>query len=267
MREDFKAYLTKYYSTHDEDVRLLSQHGQVEYLTTMKYIEESLQGISEPKILEIGAGTGRYSIALVKQGYNVTAVELLSCNLDILTSKLDGFETITAIEGDALDLSNFDDNSFDLTLVLGPMYHLYTKEDKVKALSEAVRVTKPERHIMVAYCMNEAPIIQFCFLKRGLLEQIKNSGEIADDWHTDLKPPYDLFHLVRVEDIAYIDSKVPVGRVKLIATDGATEYNKESVDSMDDYMFGKWLEFHLATCERQDIIGASNHTLDILKKI
>ena len=76
-------YLEEYYNNCDEDGRLLSRHGQVEYLTTMKYIRESLVGLSDPKILEVGAGTGRYSVTLAKQGLKVTAVELIPHNLEI----------------------------------------------------------------------------------------------------------------------------------------------------------------------------------------
>lgn len=120
-------FLENYYTTHDEDGRLLSQHGQVEYITTQKYIHEYLRSGS---ILEIGAGTGRYSVSLAKEGYNVTAVELLEHNIEILRQKLEGTETITVLQGNAVDLSALSDNTFDMTLVLGPMYHLYTKEEK-----------------------------------------------------------------------------------------------------------------------------------------
>ena len=125
-------YLERYYNSYDEDGRLLSKHGQVEYLTTMKYIDESIRNIANPRIIEIGAGTGRYSVTLAKRGHNVTAVELIEHNLDILKSKLDGTEPITAIQGNALDLSAFSDGEFDLTMLLGPMYHLYTKEEKLR---------------------------------------------------------------------------------------------------------------------------------------
>ena len=146
-------HLEEYYNNYDEEGRLLSRHGQVEYLTTMKYIKECLEGISDPSILEVGAGTGRYSVTLAKQGLQVTAVELIAHNLEILRSKLDGTEPIHTTQGNALDLSGFPDNSFDLTMLLGPMYHLYTKEEKLRALSEAVRVTKSGGHILVAYCI------------------------------------------------------------------------------------------------------------------
>ena len=137
-------YLEQYYNSYDEERRLLSQHGQVEYLTTMKYIDESLAGIETPSILEIGAGTGRYSVTLAKRGLRVTAVELVAHNLDVLRSKLDGTEPITVLQGNALDLSVLPDNAFDLTLVLGPMYHLYKRAEQLRALAEAVRVTKPD---------------------------------------------------------------------------------------------------------------------------
>ena len=257
-------YLEEYYNNYDEEGRLLSRHGQVEYLTTMKYIKECLEGVSDPHILEVGAGTGRYSVTLAKQGLKVTAVELVEHNLEILKSKLDGTESINAIQGNALDLSAFEDNFFDLTMVLGPMYHLYKKEEKLTALSEAIRVTKPGGYILVAYCMNEPTVIQYVFgLNR--LSEVMDFNMITSDWHC-ISEPKDLFELVRTEDIAELDANVPAKRIKLVATDGATNYKREMIDAMDDETFDKWLDYHFTICERGDLIGASHHTLDILQK-
>lgn len=258
-------YLEDFYKAYDEDGRLLSRCGQVEYLTTMKYINECIAEHSQPKILEIGAGTGRYSVALAKKGYDVTAVELVTHNLEKLRAKLDGSEKITAIQGNALDLSVLDDNSFDVTLVLGPMYHLYNRGDKLKALSEAVRVTKNGGHILVAYCMNEAAVIQHAFL-HGNLRKVLDNDMLTPDWHCKSEPK-ELFELVRTEDIALLNSELPVERIKLIAADGAANYMEGCMEEMDSFTFEKFMEYHLATCERQDLIGASNHTLDILRKL
>lgn len=257
-------YLDKFYNAINEEDRLLSKHGQVEYLTTMKYIKKYLEGISNPSILEVGAGTGRYSVTLAKQGLQVTAVELVEHNLEILKSKLDGSEPIVALQGNALDLSAFANNTFDLTMLLGPLYHLYTKEDKIKALSEAVRVTKPGGYIFVAYCMNEPTVIQYVF-GMNQLREVMDGMLLTDDWHCK-SDPKEIFDLVRTEDIAELDAAVPVKRIKLVATDGASHYQRENIDAMDDETFGKWMDYHFAICERQDLIGASNHTLDILQK-
>ena len=257
-------YLEEYYSRYDEEGRLLSRHGQVEYLTTMRYIEKCLEGIPDPRILEVGAGTGRYSVTLAKQGFRVTAVELIEHNLEILRSKQDGTEPVTALQGNALDLSLFADQSFDLTLLLGPMYHLYTKEEKLRALSESVRVTKSGGYILVAYCMNEPTVIQYVF---GLnhLREVMGLNMLTDDWHC-VSEPKDLFEMVRTEEIAELDAKVPVKRIKLVAADGATNYKRELIDAMDDETFDRWMDYHFVICERQDLIGASHHTLDILQK-
>ncbi len=257
-------YLENYYNAYDEEGRLLSRHGQVEYLTTMKYIRECLAGIADPAVLEVGAGTGRYSVTLAKEGFRVTAVELIEHNLELLRAKLDGTETITAMQGNALDLSALPDGAFDLTMVLGPMYHLYTKEDKHRALTEAVRVTKPGGYILVAYCMNEPTVIQYVF---GLnhLHEVMELHMLTPDWHC-ISQPKDLFEMVRTEEIAALDAAFPVERRKLVATDGATNYMRDRIDAMDDATFAKWMDYHFTICERQDLIGASHHTLDILRK-
>ena len=259
------SWLDDYYNSYDEEHRLLSRHGSVEYLTTMKYIRESLEGLEEPSILEIGAGTGRYSVTLAKQGLRVTALELVAHNLDVLRSKLDGTEPITVLQGNALDLSALPDEAFDLTMVLGPLYHLYTQEDQLRALAEAVRVTKPGGRILVAYCMNEPTVIQYVF---GLnkLRELMDLKMLTPDWHC-ISEPKDVFQLMRTEDIAALDAELPVERIKLVATDGATNYKRECIDAMDDETFGRWMDFHFTICERQDLIGASHHTLDILRKV
>lgn len=257
-------YLESYYNSYDEEGRLLSRHGSVEYITTQKYIHEALGGNKQKRILEVGAGTGRYSVALAKEGYSVVALELIERNLSILKSKLTGDEQLQALQGNALDLSRFADDSFDLTLVLGPMYHLYTKDEKLRALSEAVRVTKTGGFIMVAYCMNEPTVINYVFGQNKLWETL-DADMLTKDWHC-ISEPKDVFELVRIEDIAELDGAVDVKRVKLIAADGATNYMRALIDGMDEATFSKWVEYHLSICERQDLIGASHHTLDILQK-
>ena len=67
--------LTEYYGNYDEDGRLTSRHGKVEFLTTVKYIDKYLK--RGDRIIEIGAGTGRYSHFFAQQGYQVDAVELI----------------------------------------------------------------------------------------------------------------------------------------------------------------------------------------------
>ena len=137
---EINAYLTDYYSNYDEDGRLASRHGSVEFLTTMRYIEKYAK--PGDRIIEIGAGTGGYSHALAQKGYTVDAVELTECNIEVFQRNTLPGEPVTVRQGDARDLSAFADDAYDITLLLGPMYHLYTEEDALTALREALRITK-----------------------------------------------------------------------------------------------------------------------------
>ena len=258
------SYLEEYYSHYDEEGRLLSKHGQVEYLTTMKYIQEYLGGDKTKRILEIGAGTGRYSVTLAKEGYCVDALELTEHNLKLLKEKLSGEEQITTVQGNALDLSRYADNTFDLTLMLGPMYHLYNEEDKLLALKEAVRVTKQGGILMVAYCMNDSTVVKYVFMQ-GHLTQCLDKNKLTVDFHC-ISEPEDLFEVVRIEEIFRLTKELPVIREKIIATDGATNYMREIINAMDEETFAYWLKYHFCTCERMDLIGATSHSLDILRK-
>lgn len=259
-------YLENYYANYDEEGRLASRHGQVEFLTTMKYIHEFIGAAEKKKILEVGAGTGRYSIALAREGHEVDALEYTAHNLEIMNSKIAGLSNIRTCQGNALDLSGFADETFDLTLVLGSMYHMYTKEDKRKALEEAIRVTKKQGHILVAYCMNEATMIQFTF-KAGTIWDCVNNKMLTDDFRC-ISEEKDLFEMVRLEEIDELNASVErVKRLKIIAADGATNYMRECVDAMDDAAFDLWMKYHFSICERMDLIGATNHALDILEKI
>jgi len=258
-------FLEEYYANYDEEGRLLSKHGQVEYRTTMKYIHE-IVGKEKKKILEVGAGTGRYSISLAKEGHQVDALEYTAHNLAIMNSKIDGMENIRTHQGTALDLSRFADESFDLTMVLGPMYHMYTKADKLKVLEEAVRVTKTGGHILVAYCMNEATMIQFTF-KQGKIWECVNNHMLTDDFRC-ISEEKDLFEMVRLEEIDELDAQTKnIVREKIIAADGASCYMRECLDAMDDATFDMFMNYHFATCERMDLVGATNHSLDILQKV
>ena len=255
-------YLEQYYRNYDEEGRLLLKYGQVEYITTMKYIHKYLQ--KGMRILEVGVGTGRYTLALAQEGYQVDAVELTYHNLSILKSKLKETDFVTAIQGNALDLSVYKENTYDITLILGPMYHLYQDEDKRKVLKEAIRVTKKGGHIFVAYCMNEAAIISHGF-KNNQIKSYIEKKMITEDFHCKSKPE-DVFELVRIEDIKRLTEDMPVQREYIIATDGATNYMRDIISNMDDETFELFVKYHLATCERQDLIGASHHSLDIIRK-
>ncbi|MBQ9300370.1 MAG: class I SAM-dependent methyltransferase [Clostridia bacterium] len=258
------GYLEQYYNMRDENARLISRHGSVEYLTTMRYIDKYVKPRS--RILEVGAGTGRYSIALSRAGHHVTAVELLQHNIEVFKAQLNESDHIDIFQGNAMDLSRFADERFDAVLVLGPLYHLYSEGDKRAVLSEAKRMLKAGGTLFAAYCMNEATLIQFCFKGDGqnMLDCLEKHMLTAD--YKCISTPADVFEMVRVEDLDRLNALCGLKREKLVATDLFTQYIRERVDAWRDEVFEAYLKYHFSICERPELLGVSNHVLDILKK-
>lgn len=256
-------YLNEYYNAYDENGRLCTKYGMIEYLTTMRYIEKYLS--DGARILEIGAGTGRYSHALARKGYTVDAVELIPHNIDLFRQNTADGENVTITEGNATDLHVFADETYDITLLLGPMYHLFTEEDKVAALSEAVRVTKKGGVIFVAYCMEDPSIVQYGFIRGGLPSLIEK-GILDLETFKASSNPDDLFVLHRKSEIEELRARFNVTHLHLVATDGYANHMRPTFAEMDDFTYEIYLKYHFATCERQDLIGMSNHSLDIFRK-
>ena len=258
-------YLNDFYNHYDEDSRLLFQHGSVEFLTTMRYIEKYLK--HGDKVLEIGAGTGRYSHALARRGHPVDAVELVAHNIEVFRQNTRPGESVTIAQGNALDLSAFADNAYDVTLLLGPLYHLYTQDDKRRALREAIRVTKPGGVVFAAYVISDG-----CLLDEGFRRGNISVAEYVRDGLLDARTfaassqPKDWFELGRKEDVDELMSVFPVTRLHYVASDGCALLLRDEIDAMDADAFALYLKYHFATCERADLAGITSHAVDIFRK-
>lgn len=253
--------LIEYYNKFNEDKRLTHRHGIVEFTTAMKYIHELLSNMNNPKIIDVGAGTGKYSIALANDGYDVTAVELIKHNLMTLKTKN---SPVKAFLGNATNLSMFSDNSFDMVLLFGPLYHLIDDKDKTKALKEAKRIVKKDGYILVSYYMNEYAVITHGF-KDGHIKDSINNGLLDENFHITPKET-DLYSMVRLEDINRYNNEANLKRIKILAQDGPSDYIRPIINKMDEETFDLYIKYHLSICERKELLGASSHVLDILKK-
>ena len=189
--------LIEYYNKFNEDKRLTTRHGLVEFYTGIKYIEKYLKKFKNPKIIDIGAGTGRQSLYFYDKGYDVTSVELVKHNLRVIEKKN---KDIKVYQGNALDLKRFKDNSFDIVIMFGPMYHLISTNDKIKALTEAKRIVSPSGLIFLSYCLNDFAIIKHGFIDGNILTE---ENIIDKDFKINPKET-DLYSFVRLEDIDYI---------------------------------------------------------------
>ncbi len=255
--------VSSFYNQVDEDSRLQrSRHGQLEYAVTMHYIHRFIK--PGDKVLEVGAGTGRYSIALAKEGMNVTAVELVSSNLAVLRKNSEGIDHIRSYQGDASDLSLFEDQAFDITLVLGPLYHLYEADDVQKAIDEAIRVTKKNGAILFAFLSVFGIMYANYFQSNWAAGQEEN---FTKDYHVrhfkeQLFTGYDIKEFERL-----FEGK-PVRWITTTGTDGIVESIEDRSDfRITDEDFPAFVNWYLAFSEKRELLGNTNHLLYICQRL
>jgi SAM-dependent methyltransferase len=221
--------------------------------------------------MELGAASGKYSHHYAKKGYAVDAVEPVPFNVEKFKENTRDGENVTIVLGDARDLSAFADNTYDLTLILGPLYHLFTEADKKQVISEALRVTKPGGVLFAAYCISDASIFDQGF-KRQLFDvgEYQNLSKIDpitfEVYSFGLPGEPDIFELVRKEDIDALMADFPTTRLHYVATDLYAHHMVPELEAMDEDLFKLYLQYHFAVCERVDMVGISHHVLDVFQK-
>ena len=235
-----KEMITEFYDRSDENGRLeKSRHGQLEYAITMAYIH---------RYLNPGA---RVLVEFVES--NLAALRENSCGLDLIRS----------YQGDATDLCLFDDDSFDMTLVLGPMYHLFAPEDVNRAIDEAIRVTKPGGTLHFAFLSIYALMYSNALYGSWAPYQEENFTKDFKVRHfqEQLFTGYDVCEFERLFD------EKPVERVTTAAMDGPLEALEKRPDFfISDENFDAFVKWHLAFAEKRELLGGSNHLLYICQK-
>lgn len=255
--------ISEFYGKYDEDTRLeRSRRGQLEYFTTMEYIHRYAG--RDSKILEIGAGTGRYSVALAKEGMDVTAVELTEGNLAVLKRNSEGIANIRSYQGDAIHLERFADNTFDVTLVFGPMYHLYETEDVNRAIDEAIRVTKPGGVMIFAF------ISVYAIMYANYLSGNWAAGE-EENFTEDYRTKHFKEQLFTGYDVAEFEDLFKDKKTEWITTAG-TDGILEPIQARDDFSFTDedfeaFKKWYLACAEKRELLGYTNHLIYLCRKL
>ncbi len=256
-------------------------HRWLEFRVAMHLLEKYLPP-PPARVLDVGSGPGRYAIALAERGYRVTLFDLSGESLALARRHAAGASVAGRLEsyeqGCATDLGRFADGSFDVVLVMGPLYHLVIEEDRLTAVRESMRVLRnPEPAAGHPGGVVVAAIISHLGVARAALTEFP-------DW---LTTP-DCLNIVRsytqiVKDgdhgftTAYFAHPLELRRwyeeagaetLSLAAQEGLAGGLRDECRRLAEnpVAWQHWVQIVLATCEDPAIVGGSEHTLYIGRK-
>ena len=246
------------YRRFDESSRLnKSQAARVEFLTTVKYIERYLT--PGAKILDIGAGAGEYSLYFARKGYAVSALELADANIAAFRAKMNDNDPVELVQGNALDLSRYDSESFDIVLLFGPLYHLHDEADKLQCIKEAKRVCKPDGKIFFAFISNDIVILT---MQQAHPDYLLDGAYNKETFRLDDFPF--VFHTLDRCRVLLNHSGIRIRHE--VAADGLSELLQELINGLDVESYRQYLRYHFYICEKPECMGMSNHWLFVGEK-
>lgn len=261
----------RYYNQFDEWGRL--DREPLEYLIHLHHMQKNLP--RSGRILDNGAGPGKYSMWLAEQGYRVTLTDLTPRLVELaeqkaielnLEKQFDGFHVM-----DARHLGGLSDEQFDAALVLGPMYHLQSQDDRNRAIAELYRVTKQDGLIFVAFMSRTrflSTSLQYPerwrpnhtvqgitdFMKSGAFNH-DDEGRFTGAYYFDIAEIIPFMESQGFQTIKLIGSSSVAG--------GMTEEQWDYWKRQGDDAFTQLMELIMNESENPYILGASSHLLYI----
>lgn len=264
MRDDITDIAAFYDAEYDEDARL--DRHQLEYDLTWRYLTRYLPPAGT--ILEIGAATGRYTLALCQHGYTVTAVDLSAVSLErcrqrLAAERLDGQARF--VVADARDLSAVPTGPFDAALLMGPLYHLVREEDRREAVRQAVARLRGggvliSTHISRLGLLGDLLKRKPEWIERGeVVRSVLESGRDPDD------RPRGGFrgYFAHASEIRPLHEALGIRTIVLAGIEPAIGAYDASYNALEGTRRERWLDLLFAISTDATIIGASRHLLYI----
>ena len=268
MTDDISDIATFYDKDPQKEHHRLEEH-QLEFDLTWRFLDAYLP--SQGEILEIGAGTGHYTLGLVQRGYAVTAVDLSEENLKACRAYLAqaGVEDKAQyILEDARYLQNVPEKEYDAVLMMGPLYHLVEESDRKMALREA------HAHLRLGGVIFSAFISRYGIwgdiLKNApeLLDHKKEvisvltRGRDPEDWPKGGFRGY----FAKVAEIAPLHEALGFETLKVVGVEPCISADDESYNKLEGERRKLFLDLFYKISAEPSIVGASSHLLYIGRK-
>jgi SAM-dependent methyltransferase len=252
--------IVEYYSDRYREDRRLGARPQarLERARTMELLHELLPPPGA-RVLDVGGGPGEYARVLTTAGYRVRLLDLVPAHVAQARA---GEPAVDAAVADARALPE-DDETYDATLLLGPLYHLMRGDERVRALTEAARVTRPGGRVIAAAISRFAGPLDFAATGRLGDAMLAEARLLLTKGENDPRIGFTHAYFHRVEELAGECAAAGLSDVVVHGVEGPAWVAAEAAAGgpMADTVFTGALELARVYSSEPALIAASGHLL------
>ena len=268
MREETEAIRAHYNADPQKEWDRLKKDHPYEKYITVRMMERYIRPGNT--ILDIGGGPGHYAIHWAKRGHAVTLLDLSDENVRFAKKKARQYGVkITALQGNALDLSRFPDDSFDTVFLMGPLYHLMNEETRLRAIREAKRVLKRGGCLFSSFILMFGGVI---YGLRELPETILWPNEqvfydIAAKGESIAFEAFTYSWMTTVRDAKELLSAVPGLRTETVfGQESILAPYKNVLSRSSKKIRQAFYDYALRFCEKEDYLTHTEHLMIVSRK-
>lgn len=257
-------------SYYDEDVLIewerLEKH-YFEFEITSSFMDKYMK--AGDSVLDVGGGPGRYSLYLASKGCDVTLVDLSPKHVEFAKEKaIEKDLNITALAGDARHIDTLVSQQYDHILLMGPLYHLLDKEDRIKTVDGCLKLLKPGGLLYVSFISSYAGIIYAMKNEPDciLVPELKEDFELYKEDKEFNGKAFTEAYFIRHKDILPFMSQFPLKKLHLFGQESILAPCELTIMEQPKEVVDKWIELGKAVSEREDLFSYSEHLMYIGKK-
>jgi ubiquinone/menaquinone biosynthesis C-methylase UbiE len=251
-----------YDSAASEEWGRLERH-RTEFAVTLKAFAEHMP---EPPgtVLDIGGGPGRYAVELAGRGHTVTLLDVSEQSLRIAETKAQeaGVSLTACIHASALDMGMLDSATFDVVLLMGPLYHLLSQGERVRAVREALRVLRPGGTLFAAFITRFAPFRYSASKDVSWFSERRDYAlEILESGVHDQPEGFTRAYFAHPGEVIPLMQSCGAKTLALIGSEGILAGHENEVNALDGEAWQAWVELNYRLGQEPSLHGAADHLL------
>ena len=268
MRDEAREILAHYAKRVEAEAERLAKH-QLERDLTRRYLQAYLP--PEGHILEIGAATGEYTVWLAERGYWITAVDLspaLMGRCQRRVAAAGAADHVDCYVADARDLSAIPERGFDAVLLMGPLYHLIHKENRLEALRESVDHLRPGGAFFSALISRLGIMGELLRRNPAWIENQEQVRSILENGHDPEDPEEGRFHgyFAALDEVIPLHEEAGLETTLVAGVEPAISADDESYNHLVGKRRELWLDLLWDLSREPALLAPSRHLLYIGKK-